>query len=207
MPKMPKWVRDMGMSRSSMIQGLLYMAFMATCVAVSLYFGLIPPEQMGLRLDTLPMGIVAGLICQLPLAALAVFVKVQISEKTIKTARMHFYAAPLDAPLAELFWSGVVASSIVAFLASLGLTPLFAGTLGAILGAGIHLTSHLGPMRMLVPEEGGWLGWFSFFLTMLMNRLAFVFSNNIVAPILGHALGTFLGLAIWRIKGVTDSIF
>lgn len=194
------------MSRAAKIQGGLYMLFMGTVVAVILYFGLIPSAQMGLRLDTLPMGIVAGLVCQLPTMILSFFSRVEISEKTIRAARGHLYAAPIDAPIAELFWSGVITSTIITLLASLGLTSLFAAILGAMIGAGIHLTSHLGPMRMTVPEEAGWLGWFGFFLTMFMNRAAFALSNNIVAAILGHAMGTLLGLIVWRIKGQTKSI-
>jgi hypothetical protein len=207
-------IKMLEMPRSIKMQGGLYMLFMGTVVAVTLYFGLIPSAQMGLRLDTLPIGIVAGLLCQLPLlilsflptSSLPSFLRLLAkppSMETVKRARMHFYAAPLDAPIAELFWSGVVVSSIVALLASLGLTSLFAGILGVLLGVGIHLTSHVGPMKFLVPEEGGWVG---FFLTMALSRAAFVISANIVAPILGHALGSLLGLVIWRMKGQTESI-
>ena len=184
------------------------MVFMASVVAALLIVGWISPTQMGLRLDTFSMGIVVGLLCQLPLAVLLFATPfADAKDDTVKRGRMHLYAAPLDAPIAEFFWSGVVASSIVAVLVSFDLPLLVAGTLGVILAAGIHLTSHLGPMRYLVPAEEGHMGWVGFFITMMANRAAFVIASNIVAPILGHALSSLLGLVIWRMKGQIDSIF
>ena len=194
------------MSRSARIQGGLYMLFMIIVVVVTLVFGLISPVQMGLRLDTLPMGILAGLVCQLPVMALSYVASQKVGKVTIERARMHFSVSPIDAPVAELFWSGVITSSIIVLLASLGLMPLFAAILGAIIGGGIHLFSHIGPMRWLVPEEGQGLQWFGFFLMMFMNRVAFALTNNIMAAIIGHAMGSLLGLVVWRLKGRTDSI-
>ena len=195
------------MSRSAQIQGGLYMLLMIIAVIVTLVFGLISPAQMGLRLDTLPMGIVAGLICQLPIMALSYIASTKVSKITVDRGRIHFKVSPIDAPVAELFWSGVITSPIIALLLSLGLFPLLAAILGAAIGAGIHLFSHLGPMRMLVPEgDSKRLAWFGFFLTMFMNRVAFGLTNNIVAAIIGHAMGSFGSLVVWRLKGQIDSI-
>lgn len=183
------------------------MLFMIVVVVVVLIFGWISPTQMGIRLDTLPMGIVAGLLCQLPTMLLSYVGSARAGKVTVERARMHFRVAPVDAPVAELFWSGVIASPIIVFLASLGLDALYAAILGAAIGAGIHLFSHIGPMRMLVPEEdSGRLAWFGFFLTMFMSRTAFALSGNIVAAIIGHAMGSFGSLLVWRLKGQTTSI-
>jgi hypothetical protein len=110
---------------------------------------------------------------------------------------MHGMVGAFDAPVAELFWSGVVLTSVITVLSSLGFDPLWANVLGLVLGTCLHLCSHVGPLQFLV--GGSWIG---FFLSMFINRAAFLVTGSIVAPILGHFLMSWLAILIFRKKGV-----
>jgi hypothetical protein len=199
-------LQELGMTRSKMIAGGLYMTFQASMVAIVLYFRLIPYDQMGIRADTILWGLIGGVLCQLPLIALG-FTKrgaeamvgggEQLA-KMAKHAKMHGYAGAFDAPVAELFWSGIVLSSVIALLNTFGLPGWTATVLGLFLGVGLHLCSHVGPLQFLVGDS-----WMGFFLTMFLNRLTFLLTGNILAPILGHFLGSWYGLLLFRIKGIT----
>jgi len=201
----PKRVSELGMKRINIAAGAVYFSFMITSIVVTLYFGLIPLTQMGIRADTLPMGIVAGVICQIPILIL-VYITARSLEpgsdqektysKLMKHARMHATYAVFDAPVAESFWSGIVLSSLVALLASLGLGVLVASVLGLIIGTAIHIISHLGPLRPLF-GEGAPL--FQTYFVMLLNRIAFLATNNLLAPILGHFLFASYVLIGWRL--------
>jgi hypothetical protein len=199
-------MKELGMKRSAMIAGGLYMSFQTIMVAIVLYFQLIPFEQMGIRTDTLLWGIVGGVLCQLPIQALGFTefgLKSMIGDKEnmakmVKSARLHGYVGAFDAPIAELFWSGIVLTSVIALLGAIGLPAWTATVLGLFLGLGLHLCSHLGPLKFLVGDS-----WGGFFLTMLSNRVAFLLTNNILAPIIGHFLSSWLGLLMFRIKGIT----
>ena len=210
--KTPSWVRESGMTGSALKFSAAYFVFMIACIAVVLYFRLIPWNQMGIRLDTLPLGILVGVLCQVPLQLLSILRlknratfteerRKQI-EEIAKHARTHGMSGAFDAPVAELFWSGIVLSSIVVFLAYVGLPSLVAGLLGVIVGTGLHVLSHLlPPLRHLVGEK-----WWEFYLVMALNRLAFIISGNIVAPIIGHVLLSWIPLLMYRATGVTDRI-
>ena len=199
-------MKELGMTRSAMIAGGLYMSFQTIVVAIVLYFQLIPYEQMGIRTDTLLWGIVGGVLCQLPLQALGLTdrgLKSMIGDKEnipkmVKSARLHAYVGAFDAPIAELFWSGIVLTSVIALLGVIGLPAWAATVLGLFLALGLHLCSHLGPLRFLVGDS-----WGAFFLTMFSNRATFLLTNNILAPILGHFLSSWLGLLLFRIRGIT----
>jgi hypothetical protein len=188
-----------------MITGGVYMTFQASMVAIVLYFQLIPYHQMGLRTDTLLAGLMGGVLCQLPPFALCLTKRgaeamvgggEQLA-KMAKHAKLHGYAGAFDAPIAELFWSGIVLSSVIALLNTLGLHGWTATAFGLFLGVGLHLCSHVGPLQFLVGDS-----WGGFFLTMFLNRLAFLLTGNILAPILGHFLGSWYGLIMFRIKGI-----
>lgn len=193
------------MTRAKMIAGGLYMTFQASMVAIVLYFQLIPYEQMGIRTDTLLAGLLGGVLCQVPLIAIG-FTKrgaeamvgggEQLA-KMAKHAKMHGYAGAFDAPIAELFWSGIVLSSMIALLGAIGLPVWPATVLGLFLGVGLHLCSHVGPLQFLVGDS-----WIGFFLTMFLNRITFLLTGNILAPILGHFLGSWYGLLLFRIKKI-----
>lgn len=199
-------LKELGMTRSKMIAGGLYMTFQASMVAIVLYFQLIPYDQMGIRTDTLLAGLIGGVLCQLPPFAL-VFTKrgaeamvgggEQLT-KIAKHAKLHGYAGAFDAPIAELFWSGIVLTSVIALLNTFGLPGWAATVFGLFLGVGLHLTSHVGPLQFLVGDS-----WIAFFLTMFLNRLTFLLTGNILAPILGHFLGSWYGLLMFRIRGIT----
>jgi hypothetical protein len=198
-------MKELGMTRGKMIAGGLYMSFQTSVVAIVLYFQLIPYAQMGIRTDTLLPGIVVGLLCQVPLSALGLIEG--MAEKMVggadqlakmaKHARMHGMVGAFDAPIAELFWSGIVLTSVITVLSSLGFDPLWANVLGLILGTCLHLCSHIGPLQFLV--GGSWIG---FFLSMFINRTAFLVTGSIVAPILGHFLMSWLAILMFRKKGV-----
>lgn len=199
-------LKELGMTRSKMIAGGLYMTFQASMVAIVLYFQLIPYEQMGIQTNTLLAGLAGGVLCQLPLIALG-FTKrgaeamvgggEQLA-KMAKHAKLHGYVGAFDAPIAELFWSGIVLSSVIALLSAFGLPAWSAMLFGLFIGVGLHLCSHVGPLQFLVGDS-----WIGFFLTMFSNRVAFLLSGNILAPILGHFLGSWYGLLMFRIKGIT----
>ena len=199
-------MKELGMTRSKLIAGGLYMSLQTGVVAIVLYFQLIPYEQMGIRTDTLLVGIVGGVLCQLPLQALGYTergLKSLIGDnknisKMTKAARLHGYVGAFDAPIAELFWSGIVLTSVIAFLGAMGLSSGLAAAFGLILGVALHLCSHLGPLQFLVGDS-----WIGFFLTMFANRVTFLLANNIVAPIIGHFLSSWLGLLMFRIRGFT----
>jgi hypothetical protein len=193
------------MKRTNLIAGGVYFAIMITSVVVTLSFGLIPLTQMGIRADTLPMGIVAGVICQIPMLILAYTGRrslepgsdrEKLMTKLMRHARMHATYAFFDAPVAESFWSGIVLSSLVAYLAYLGLGALYASVLGLLIGTAIHIVSHLGPLRPLF-GEGAPLA--QTYFVMLLNRIAFIATNNLIAPILGHFLFANYILVGWRL--------
>lgn len=203
MSKIP--LSEFGMSKRGMIAGSLYFSFMIIIVGVTLYFGLIPLERMGIRLDTLPMGVALGIVCQIPMFLLT-FVNARrlkkgsgeerMFMKLMKHARMHAIYAVFDAPIAESFWSGIVLSSLVAFLVFLGFNQFLASLIGIIVGTGIHIFSHTGPLRPLFGEGAPLKG---VFIVMALNRTVFIISNNLIAPILGHFLFAYYILAGWRI--------
>jgi hypothetical protein len=198
-------LKELGMTRSKMIAAGIYMTFQASMVVIVLYFQLIPFEQMGIRTDTLFTGIIGGVFCQLPLIAIG-FTK-RGAESLVggdnqlaimaKHAKLHGYAGAFDAPIAELFWSGIVLTSVITLLGAIGLPAWSATVLGLFLGVGLHLCSHVGPLQFLVGHS-----WVAFFLTMFMNRATFLLTGNIVAPILGHFLGSWYGLLLFRIKKI-----
>ena len=210
MPKMPSVFRELGMKKSTMIAAGVYFSIMITSIVVTLYFRLIPPEQMGIRLDTLPMGIAIGIACQLPMFLLVIVqtrgirserdkifgITAETFSKLLKHARVHATYAVFDAPVAESFWSGIVLSSLVAYLTFLGLEPLLASILGIIVGTGIHIIAHCGPLRPLFGEGAPLYG---VFIVMALNRTAFIVTNNLIAPILGHFLFANYILLAWRI--------
>ena len=198
-------LKELGMTRGKMIAGGLYMTFQASVVAIVLYFQLIPYEQMGIRTDTLIAGLIGGVLCQLPLMALGLTKRGMESlvggdqlAKMAKHAKLHGYVGAFDAPIAELFWSGIVLTSVITILGTLGLPSLAATSFGLFLGVGLHLCSHIGPLQFLVGDS-----WIGFFLTMFFNRITFLLTGNILAPILGHFLGSWYGLLIFRIKKIT----
>jgi hypothetical protein len=186
-----------------MIAGGVYMTFQASMVALVLYLQLIPYKQMGIRTDTLITGLIGGVLCQVPPLVL-VFTKWGAEAmiggreqlmKIAKHAKLHGYAGAFDAPIAELFWSGIILTTLIALLGSLGLPAMPATVLGLFIGVGLHLCSHVGPLQFLVGDS-----WIAFFLTMFLNRLTFLLTGNIIAPILGHFLGSWYGLLMFRLK-------
>ncbi len=191
-----------------MLAGGLYMMFQASMVAIVLYFQLIPYQQMGIRSDTLFVGLVGGVLCQLPLLVLGLTnrgVETMVGggeqlAKMAKHAKLHGYVGAFDAPIAELFWSGIVLSTFIALLSTFGLPAGAATLFGLFIGVGLHLCSHIGPLQFLVGDS-----WIGFFLTMFLNRAAFLLTGNILAPILGHFLGSWYGLLILRAKGITTA--
>jgi hypothetical protein len=198
-------LKELGMTRPKLIAAGLYMTFQTSVVAIVLYFRLIPVELMGIRTDTLLAGILGGVLCQVPLIAIGFTERGAASlvgggdqlAKMAKHAKLHGYAGAFDAPIAELFWSGVVLTSVIALLNALGLPAWSATLFGLFLGVGLHLCSHIGPLQFLVGHS-----WVAFFLTMFMNRATFLLTGNIVAPILGHFLGSWYGLLLFRIKKI-----
>lgn len=193
------------MTRKRMIAAGIYFTTMVTSVVVTLYFRLIPLEQMGIRSDTLPIGIVAGVLIQVPMFFLTLITAKRMKKGSedekmmsglMKHARMHATFAVFDAPVAESFWSGIILSSIVVFLQSLGLGIILSSILGILLGTGIHIISHSGPLRPLF-GEGAKLE--QVYIVMLLNRTAFILTNNLIAPILGHFLFADYILAGWMI--------
>jgi hypothetical protein len=186
-----------------MIAGGLYFSFQTCMVAIVLYFQLIPNDQMGIRVDTLVAGLIGGVLCQVPLILLgltkwgaqAMAGGEEQMAKMAKYAKLHGYAGAFDAPIAELFWSGIVLTTVIGLLSTVGLPSILATILGLVLGVCLHLCSHVGPLSFLVGDS-----WGGFFLTMFMNRITFLLTGNILAPILGHFLGSWYGLLLFRFK-------
>jgi hypothetical protein len=182
-------------------------------------FGILTAEQMGYVLDTLPLGLVVGVLTLILISLLAI-TKLGVSLyadglRHIKTreAFEQFWRITLrgcdDGIIAETHWSGTVLPFLMIGLQQTGIPYPFNVGPAIFLRWMLHVGSHL----MFPRSESGErdVGGVKFFAIGLaysdvINSLAFIISSNIVAPVLLHHLSGYVSTWVGNKKRVAQAL-